>query len=152
MAAPDMALIGSYQLYGVVESIGCAAHPTTFPTTFIVYCSFQAQRVSTISFLYVFSLFVTLCVVRCPLCACVRMCSKVRFSGRRCDSLLLSFADAKVSIVDFDVARQDLATSGMYTLDHKLRMVFCDSTYRMLCVFLIVRVIVGVLGPGLRVI
>ncbi len=33
VAAPDVALIGSYHLYGVVESIGYAAHFPTHPPT-----------------------------------------------------------------------------------------------------------------------
>ncbi len=53
----------------------------------------------------------------------VESIGKVRFPGRRCDSLVLSFADAKVSIVDFDPTRYDLVTSGMYFLDHKLKTV-----------------------------
>ena len=38
---------------------------------------------------------------------------RVRFAGRRCDALLLGFADAKVSIVEFDAATRDLVTVAM---------------------------------------
>ena len=51
------------------------------------------------------------------------LCRKARFPGHRCDSLILGFGDAKISIVEFDAATRDLATTGMYCLDHKLRTV-----------------------------
>ena len=48
---------------------------------------------------------------------------KARFPGHKCDSLILGFGDAKISIVEFDAATRDLVTTGMYCLDHKLRTV-----------------------------
>jgi hypothetical protein len=50
-------------------------------------------------------------------------CRKARFPGHKCDSLILGFGDAKISIVEFDAATRDLVTTGMYCLDHKLRTV-----------------------------
>ena len=55
---------------------------------------------------------------------------RVRFAGRRCDALLLGFADAKVSIVEFDAATRDLATVAMCVV----AQIVCVCVVCVLCI------------------
>lgn len=46
------------------------------------------------------------------------MCNRsVRLPGRSRDSLLLAFADARLSVIDYDPARNNVVTTSLHTYD-----------------------------------